>query len=393
MSHIRLMKLAGLFTENKLNELNSNVDSVTDLFQWEWYGLFNKQKSFNIVKNYNMVGMRKNPTLLTFEDLEQVLADCDDNINKATTVLAMANKVKQQIEDLSDMAKDISAGELQYKNTKLTAQDVLNFLKSIFIDDKTNLKEIYERYNATIRKELPGQSEYLLSSKDDLVGRGILSRNKSDISFEFKRKSGGKLIYAAIQNSLFKFLEKNYPEVADTMYIYLLKFAPLDKKVFVIKVKKTTKKIWRRIFTKYARWSNTLNNQHESFVNLTTEQDFGGDMKKHKTTSMFDIKEVNFGKDPKKFADAYGGNNIRWKDVTLFSKAQAKNIMSQALPDGYNDFKPSLIDKLPSDAKIQIAREGSVCLYVTTKTKLDRQSLKADELTTVSSGIYRIWWD
>jgi hypothetical protein len=77
----------------------------------------------------------------------------------------------------------------------------------------------------------------------------------------------------------------------------------------------------------------------------------------------------------------------------MFSKTDAMNIMKQALPDGYNDFTPQLIDKLPADAKIQIAREGSVCLYVKTTTKLSKASLKADELDQVEPGLYRIWWD
>jgi len=105
------------------------------------------------------------------------------------------------------------------------------------------------------------------------------------------------------------------------------------------------------------------------------------------------VKEVNLGKDPKSFAKAYDGSNTMWKNTTMFSKTDAMNIMKQALPDGYNDFTPQLIDKLPADAKIQIAREGSVCLYVKTTTKLSKASLKADELDQVEPGLYRIWWD
>lgn len=105
------------------------------------------------------------------------------------------------------------------------------------------------------------------------------------------------------------------------------------------------------------------------------------------------IKEVDFGKDPKKFAKGYSGSDTRWKDRTMMSKRDAMNIMKQALPSGYNEFRPEIIDKLPSDAKIQIAREGSVCLYVKTNTKPRRMSLKADELDMVGDNTYRIWWD
>lgn len=112
-----------------------------------------------------------------------------------------------------------------------------------------------------------------------------------------------------------------------------------------------------------------------------------------KTGGVPKIKEVNFGKDPKKFAKAYNSSDTRWKDTTSFNKRQAMDIMKQALPSGYNEFRPEIIDKLPADAKIQIAREGSVCLYVTTSSKPSRVSLKADELHEVQPGVYRIWWD
>lgn len=105
------------------------------------------------------------------------------------------------------------------------------------------------------------------------------------------------------------------------------------------------------------------------------------------------IKEVDFGKDAKRFAKAYDGSDTRWKSKTMLNKRDAMAIMKQALPGGYNEFKAELIDKLPSDAKIQIAREGSVCLYVKTSTKPSRLSLKADELMEVEPGTYRIWWD
>jgi hypothetical protein len=77
----------------------------------------------------------------------------------------------------------------------------------------------------------------------------------------------------------------------------------------------------------------------------------------------------------------------------MFSKKDAMNIMKQALPDGYNEFTAELIDKLPADAKIQLGREYSVCLYVKTNTKPSKASLKADELDEVEPGLYRIWWD
>ena len=105
------------------------------------------------------------------------------------------------------------------------------------------------------------------------------------------------------------------------------------------------------------------------------------------------VKEVNLGKDPKSFAKAYDGSNTMWKNTAMFSKKDAMNIMKQALPGGYNEFKAELIDKLPADAKIQIAREGSVCLYVKTTTKPSKAALKADEISKEEDGTFRVWWD
>ena len=104
-------------------------------------------------------------------------------------------------------------------------------------------------------------------------------------------------------------------------------------------------------------------------------------------------KEVDFGKDAKRFAKAYDGSDTKWKSKTMLSQKEAMDIMKQALPGGYNDFKAELIGKLPSDSKIQLGREGSVCMYVTTTSKPNKASLKADELDMVEKNVYRIWWD
>ena len=112
-----------------------------------------------------------------------------------------------------------------------------------------------------------------------------------------------------------------------------------------------------------------------------------------KTGGMLKVKEVDFGKDAKRFAKAYDGSDTKWKSKTMLNVKDAMDIMKQALPGGYNDFKAELIGKLPSDSKIQLGREGSVCLYVKTNTKPNKASLKADELMEVEPGLYRIWWD
>lgn len=106
-----------------------------------------------------------------------------------------------------------------------------------------------------------------------------------------------------------------------------------------------------------------------------------------------EIKQIDFGKDAKRFAKAYDGSDMLWKSKTVLSKKEAMEIMKQALPDGYNDFRAELIDKLPSDAKIQLGREYSVCMYVKTSSKPSKASLKADELDMIEKNVYRIWWD
>ena len=106
-----------------------------------------------------------------------------------------------------------------------------------------------------------------------------------------------------------------------------------------------------------------------------------------------EIKQIDFGKDAKRFAKAYDGSDMLWKSKTVLSKKEAMDIMKQALPDGYNDFRAELIDKLPSDAKIQLGREYSVCMYVKTSSKPSKASLKADELDMIEKNVYRIWWD
>jgi hypothetical protein len=61
----------------------------------------------------------------------------------------------------------------------------------------------------------------------------------------------------------------------------------------------------------------------------------------------------------------------------------------------YNAFKPSLLKNLPPDAMVRIAREGSVCLYLSgfkfRKEMLD--VMGADEFDDMGNGEYRMWFD
>jgi len=44
---------------------------------------------------------------------------------------------------------------------------------------------------------------------------------------------------------------------------------------------------------------------------------------------------------------------------------------------GYNNFSPSLLAKLPANSELNLAREGSVCVYV--KGDVDADGFKNDE--------------
>lgn len=67
----------------------------------------------------------------------------------------------------------------------------------------------------------------------------------------------------------------------------------------------------------------------------------------------------------------------------------------------YNEFTPDVLERLPDDAEVRIAREGSVCLYVRlpygSQSKLPTaKRMKADERDEVllqSSRCVRYWWD
>lgn len=260
MVDIRLIKLAGLLTEtkSKLKEsISEPFETIAPINTWEMDSFIKKPSSFDISKHYRFIGLRKRPSVLSSEDLEDALADCDRNIKLANTILQLAKKAKDQVQGLSSGAADISAGEKEYENIKLTPQNILDFLKSIFIDDKDNVKEIYQMYNAFVKKKMPQYTDLILTSPSDLVGRGRV-RGKDDVIFEFKRQSGGQISEWALENSLFEFIKKDYPEVADLLLIQRTTWSASYKKNFTVRVKRSAmssiNKSWKRIFIKYAEW-------------------------------------------------------------------------------------------------------------------------------------------
>jgi hypothetical protein len=94
---------------------------------------------------------------------------------------------------------------------------------------------------------------------------------------------------------------------------------------------------------------------------------------------------------------AYSDNNFRASQSV--SRDAAIEIL-QDLNIRINDFNPKVLKFLPEDCRITIAREGSVCLYVTgmelprkriLRDKL-QMKLKADEMDRRGDEI-RLWWD
>jgi len=114
-------------------------------------------------------------------------------------------------------------------------------------------------------------------------------------------------------------------------------------------------------------------------------------------------RDIQFG-----YADSWMANksiayDLRCLDFCspeFLSKEQAKYLFSKYVKS-YNEFNPELLDHLPDDVQIKIAREGSVCIYVVSKT-LDsfsiaqrnalRKVMSLDEFSK-NNNEYRLWWD
>ena len=94
--------------------------------------------------------------------------------------------------------------------------------------------------------------------------------------------------------------------------------------------------------------------------------------------------------------------NLDFRASEPVSLKDAYDILKVAIPNGYNEFTASklkILDALLPDAECFIAREGSVCLYITghnqTKKEIPElmEMLLADEITIEPNKQLRIWWD
>lgn len=87
---------------------------------------------------------------------------------------------------------------------------------------------------------------------------------------------------------------------------------------------------------------------------------------------------------------------LQFQAVSPVSRDVAIEIMREACPS-YNEFQPAFLAKLPADAKVILAREGSVCIYVEGDLTRLKAAMKADECgfenTYPRYNMTRFWWD
>ena len=94
---------------------------------------------------------------------------------------------------------------------------------------------------------------------------------------------------------------------------------------------------------------------------------------------------------------------LQFKASAPVTIEEAVKIMAKALDcdedvEGYNNFKPNLLRHLPAGSKVTLAREWSVCVYVTLPKgvafeDINTSPLNADECDNPEKGIVRVWWD
>jgi hypothetical protein len=89
--------------------------------------------------------------------------------------------------------------------------------------------------------------------------------------------------------------------------------------------------------------------------------------------------------------EAYRRRNLNWRASAPVTRDEAISIMQETCPS-YKEFEPNLLKKLPANASVILAREGSVCIYVDKVGAATVKNMKADEWS-IKDGLVRIWWD
>lgn len=91
--------------------------------------------------------------------------------------------------------------------------------------------------------------------------------------------------------------------------------------------------------------------------------------------------------------EAMRKRDLNFRDSNLLDRETAKEMMAKALGGGnYNNFTPSIFDLFPANAQFQLAREGSVALYVKGGKLPSARKVCADEKDKFGE-FTRYWWD
>lgn len=102
-----------------------------------------------------------------------------------------------------------------------------------------------------------------------------------------------------------------------------------------------------------------------------------------------------------------GERNLDFYSNTPLTAETLKEVIPMAIPEGYNNFHPvesvnKLIEIFGDKSAYHVAREGSVCIYITSKdgnlwvngNRNQLDTLNADEiLFDGEKQQFRVWWD
>ena len=106
-------------------------------------------------------------------------------------------------------------------------------------------------------------------------------------------------------------------------------------------------------------------------------------------------------------ANGYERRNLAFKASHSVCVVDAMDIMKSACPHGYNEFTHKVLQYLPLDSGIILAREGSPCVYVLGPRFDQSPKLLADEFDfypdeyvkdygtpfKIPGPVTRVWWD
>ena len=90
---------------------------------------------------------------------------------------------------------------------------------------------------------------------------------------------------------------------------------------------------------------------------------------------------------------AMNERNLHFLASSPVPRDEAIAIMRTAIGRNYNNFHADLLKLLPANAKVTLAREYSVCVYVGGKIRKNPRLEYSEFDYDPKSGMTRIWWD